>query len=110
MSFEVNATDPFRRKVKKLAKKHTSLKSDLAALITALGEKPTQGKHLGSNCYKIRLAITAKGKGNPVGQELLLWFVLSAKLLISWIFTIRCFSYRAVNQCSRLHASLPSNG
>ncbi len=70
MSFEVKATDPFRRKVKKLTKKHASLKGDLADLIASLGEYPTQGTHLGGNCYKIRLAITAKGKGKSGGARI----------------------------------------
>jgi hypothetical protein len=96
MSFEVKATDPFRRKVKKLTKKHASLKGDLAALIASLGENPTQGTPLEATVIKSDWRSRPKEKGNPVGDELLLWFVLSAKLLISWIFTIRCFSYRAV--------------
>lgn len=53
MSFEVIATGPFERKLKKLAKKYKSLKDDLRPIIEQLAENPTSGVPLGNNCYKI---------------------------------------------------------
>lgn len=71
MSFNVVATEPFERKLKKLAKKHKSLKADLTSVINQLAKTPELGKPLGKNCYKIRVAITSKGKGKSGGARLI---------------------------------------
>jgi hypothetical protein len=63
MSFNVIATSGFKRHAKRIAKKHRSLKTDIASLIDPLEEDPTQGAPLGKDCYKIRMAITSKRKG-----------------------------------------------
>jgi len=70
MRFDVIATDPFARKFKKLAKKYRSLKSDLLPIIEELAENPKLGTSLGKQCYKIRVAITSKGKGKSGGARL----------------------------------------
>jgi mRNA-degrading endonuclease RelE of RelBE toxin-antitoxin system len=70
MSYNVLATSFFERELKALAKKHRSLKKDLEALITKLEENPTTGTELGNHCYKIRLAITSKGKGKSGGARI----------------------------------------
>jgi len=62
MSYEVIATGPFERKIKRLSKKYKSLKTDLAPVITLLIQNPFQGTPLGKDCYKIRVAIASKGK------------------------------------------------
>jgi hypothetical protein len=66
MSFNIIATEPFERKLKRLAKKHKSLKADLTEIIEQLAEKPTMGTYIGKDCYKIRIAITSKGKSGGV--------------------------------------------
>lgn len=71
MSFEVIATNPFARKLKRMAKKYKSLKTDLAALIEQLAENPTMGTPLGKECYKIRVAILSKGKGKSGGARII---------------------------------------
>lgn len=71
MSFDVIATDSFDRKLKRLAKKHKSIGSDLLAVFEELEENPTLGTPLGKNCYKIRLAITSKGKGKSGGARII---------------------------------------
>lgn len=71
MSFNVIATDPFDKQVKKLGKKYQSLKNDLAPLFNSLEDNPQQGKSLGKHCYKIRLAIKSKGKGKSGGARLI---------------------------------------
>ncbi|NCU36755.1 hypothetical protein EOM75_12190 [Candidatus Falkowbacteria bacterium] len=63
MSFSIVVTDGFKKNAKSIAKKHRSLKSDLNKLIDSLEENPIQGEPLGKDCYKIRMAITSKGKG-----------------------------------------------
>jgi hypothetical protein len=71
MNFEIIVTDPFERKFKRLYKKFKSLKSDLKKLIESLLETPEQGIPLGKDCYKIRLAITSKGKGKSGGARVI---------------------------------------
>lgn len=60
-----------------MAKKYQSLKTDLALLFKSLEENPMQGTPLGKNCYKIRLAISSKGKGKSGGARVITNFVIS---------------------------------
>ena len=71
MSFNVVVTDGFKKHAKGIAKKHRSLKSDLNKLIDSLEENPTQGEPLGKDCYKVRMAITSKGKGKSGGSRVI---------------------------------------
>lgn len=71
MKYKIIATEPFGRKLKKLAKKHKSLKADLLKIIDELSENPTLGTPLGKECYKIRMAISSKGKGKSGGARLI---------------------------------------
>jgi len=50
MSFDVIATEPFERKIKRLAKKYKSLPSDLLPIIDELCENPTLGTAFGKDC------------------------------------------------------------
>ena len=77
MSYNIIAVPTFRKELKKLAKKYHSLKTDLAVLFESLEENPTQGTSLGRNCYKIRLAISSKGKGKSGGARLITNFVIA---------------------------------
>jgi mRNA-degrading endonuclease RelE of RelBE toxin-antitoxin system len=49
MSFNIIATEPFARKLKKLAKKYRSLKEDLLPLLNELETNPTLGIPLGKD-------------------------------------------------------------
>lgn len=71
MSFDVIATEPFERKLKRLAKKYKSLASDLASVIDDLIENPTLGTPIGKDCYKLRIAISSKGKGKSAGARMI---------------------------------------
>ncbi len=71
MSFKVIVTEPFERKLKKLAKKYKSLKSDITPVFNELKENPTIGTPLGKDCYKIRIRITSKGKGKSGGARII---------------------------------------
>ena len=71
MSFNVIATEPFERRLKKLSKKYKSIKSDLSIVVELLTENPTFGTPLGKGCYKIRTAITSKGKGKLGGARII---------------------------------------
>ena len=71
MNFNVVVTDGFKKHAKGIAKKHPSLKSDLDKLIDSLEKEPAQGEPLGKDCYKVRMAITSKGKGKSSGSRVI---------------------------------------
>ncbi|MEO8944818.1 MAG: hypothetical protein ABI297_09475 [Ginsengibacter sp.] len=75
MSFNIIAIPAFKKQLKRLVKKYPSLKKDLEFLFDLLEKNPTQGTSLGRNCYKIRLAITSKGKGKSGGARIITNFV-----------------------------------
>ena len=64
MSFNVIATEPFEKKVKKLAKKHKSLAADLAPIFEQLAKEPTIGTSLGKIVTKYVWQFLLKGKAN----------------------------------------------
>jgi mRNA-degrading endonuclease RelE of RelBE toxin-antitoxin system len=70
MSFNVIATSPFERKLKRLSKKYKSLPKDLLSIIEKLSEQPTLGTPLDKNCFKIRIAILQKVKAKAVEDDL----------------------------------------
>lgn len=71
MSYKIYITTPFEKELKKLSKKYPSLKDDFSKLVSSLKTNPKQGTPLGKNCYKIRLAITSKGKGKSGGSRVI---------------------------------------
>lgn len=77
MTYNVVTVASFRKAAKKLLKKYPSLKDDLAILGQHLSANPTIGTSLGNSCYKIRLAITSKGKGKSGGARVITHFHVS---------------------------------
>jgi hypothetical protein len=71
MSFKIIPTPPFERELKQLAKKYPSIKKDITALAQQLAQQPQMGTPLGHDCFKIRMAITAKGKGKSGGARVI---------------------------------------
>lgn len=71
MNYNVYTTDNFDNELKKLAKKYPSIKADFKTLADSLKENPKQGEPLGKQCYKIRLAISSKGKGKSGGSRII---------------------------------------
>lgn len=69
MSYKVKTLPYFDRQAKRLTRKFTSFKKDLAELFESLESDPTQGTALGNECYKIRVAIKSKGKGKSGGAR-----------------------------------------
>ena len=61
----------FAKEIKILAKKYRSIAKDFAQLLTDLQAKPIQGKSLGQDCYKIRMAISSKNKGKSGGARVI---------------------------------------
>jgi mRNA-degrading endonuclease RelE of RelBE toxin-antitoxin system len=71
MSYKLIPLENFEKNVKQLAKKYPSLQKDLEAFEISIIQNPIQGKSLGKDCYKIRLAIKSKGKGKSGGGRII---------------------------------------
>ena len=78
MSYKISTIPLFDKQAKRLAKKYPSIKTDLIALINSLETQPAQGVALGNSFYKIRLAITAKGKGKSGGARVITYLKVTA--------------------------------
>lgn len=79
MKFNVYYTPEFEKQLKRLSKKYKSLPKDLAVLVKQLEENSTTGTPLGNNCYKIRLAISSKGKGKSGGARVITCVIIADK-------------------------------
>jgi len=88
MSYKVETTNNFDREAKKLAKKYPSLKNDLALLFSELEINPTIGTHIGSNIYKIRIAIQSKSKGKYGGARVMSY----VKIIKQTVFLFSIYS------------------
>ncbi|MCC5916978.1 MAG: type II toxin-antitoxin system RelE/ParE family toxin [Cryomorphaceae bacterium] len=75
MNYEVIPTPDFKKHFKRLAKKYPSLKSDLAQLVDKLEQEPDSGVYLGHNLYKVRMAISSKGKGKSAGARIITYMI-----------------------------------
>ena len=71
MSYKIITTHTFVRELKRLAKKHRSIKTDVYKLGEQLEENPTMGDEVIEHCYKIRMAITSKNKGKSGGGRVI---------------------------------------
>jgi mRNA-degrading endonuclease RelE of RelBE toxin-antitoxin system len=81
MSYSVKTLAKFDKNLKKLAKKYPSLKAEFIDLVNSLKQDPQQGKPLGKNCYKIRLAVASKGSGKIGGARVITNLVISAHIV-----------------------------
>ncbi len=82
MSFSIRTIPQFDKDVKRLAKKYPSIKNDLAALALTLSENPFTGKEVFKNCYKIRMAISSKGKGKSGGARVITYVLVQDNTLL----------------------------
>ena len=76
MSYNIIPTPDFKKFFKRLYKKYPSLKADMVALIENLEVDYSIGTPLGSNLFKIRLAIESKNKGKSAGARVI-YFLLA---------------------------------
>ena len=81
MNCNVLTIPQFEKDVKRLAKKFKAIKKDLASLICALQEEPTQGTSLGHGLYKLRLANTSIPTGKSGGFRVITYFIDDEKNL-----------------------------
>ncbi|WP_028296678.1 type II toxin-antitoxin system RelE/ParE family toxin [Olivibacter sitiensis] len=82
MSYSVITIKSFDRQVKRLIKKYPSLKAELVNLVLLLKENAEYGVSLGNNCFKIRIAITSKGKGKSGGARIITNFYVQESTVI----------------------------
>lgn len=87
MSFKIVYTSSFEKDLKKLSSKYPSIKSDFKTLLLSLLENPAQGKALGNNCFKLRMAITSKGRGKSGGARI----ITCIKIINELIFLISIY-------------------
>lgn len=87
MSYSIETIPTFKKRFKKLAKKYPSLKSDLEVLAIELLNNPKLGDHLGNDFYKIRMAISSKGKGKSAGARV----ITHIKVIDSIIYLMTIF-------------------
>ncbi|MEO6683153.1 MAG: type II toxin-antitoxin system RelE/ParE family toxin [Ginsengibacter sp.] len=81
MSYNIYVLQLFEKQAKRLAKKYPSLKNDLGVLFEKLGDNPEQGTPLGKNFFKIRLAISSKGKGKAGGARVITYVKVTATVV-----------------------------
>jgi len=71
MNYKVVTIPPFDRQLKRLSKKFPSIKKDIENLGRELEINPTNGAEILPGCYKVRMAITSKGKGKSGGARII---------------------------------------
>ena len=81
MSYKIQLSDDFQRQAKRLIKKYPSLKKELEELRSSLLNNPLHGTPIGHHCYKIRLAISSKGKGKSGGARIITHIHISANII-----------------------------
>ena len=82
MSYSVVTIEPFDKELKRLAKKYSSLKHEIAQLFGQLETDPMTGTPIGRSCYKIRLAIASKGKGKSGGARIITHCAITATTVV----------------------------
>ena len=78
MNYRIILDPPFKKEVKRLAKKYPSLKKDLSALQDELLSNPQAGIDLGGGLRKVRMAIASKGRGKSHGARVVTFTVVVA--------------------------------
>lgn len=68
---EIKTIPPFERALKRLQKRYKSIATDYLALLEELKQNPFAGTDLGKGVRKVRMAISAKGKGKSHGARVI---------------------------------------
>lgn len=87
MSYKIYISENFDKNIKRLAKKYPSIKTDIIAFSDSLTKNPTQGISLGKDCYKVRMAISSKGKGKSGGSRI----ITCVKIVSTSIFLLSIY-------------------
>lgn len=81
MSFKVKTIPVFERQAKRLMKKFPSLKKEIQQLISELKTEPNKGVSIGHGCFKIRIAISSKGKGKSGGARIITYVLFKDQIV-----------------------------
>lgn len=81
MNYRIIPTHCFEKELKRLVKKFPSLKNEYSKLIGDIMKDPANGTFIGNNCYKIRLAISSKGKGKRGGARVISYLYIDNKTI-----------------------------
>jgi len=106
MSYNIIPTHRFEKELKRLAKKFPSLKNEFARLMVVLSVNPESGTFIGNNCYKIRLAISAKGKGKSGGARVITYLYIETETV--YLLTIYDKGEKADLKPNELHDMIES--
>ena len=79
MSLEFVPSDYFATELKRLAKRYRGLADDYEAFLASLKENPLQGTEIAPKIRKIRMPITAKGRGKSGGARIITYNALVAE-------------------------------
>ncbi len=79
MSYKIISSGQFDKELKQLAKKFPSLKKEYEELINEIEKNPFLGTSIGKGCYKIRIAISSKGKGKSGGARVITYVYVQGK-------------------------------
>ena len=79
MSLEFVPSDYFATELKRLAKRYRGLADDYEAFLDSLKENPLQGTETAPKIRKIRMPITAKGRGKSGGARIITYNALVAE-------------------------------
>ncbi len=71
MNYTIKVYQTFKRQFKRLNKRYKSLEADVDLLVENLLKDPCQGTDLGRCLRKVRMAISAKGKGKSGGARVI---------------------------------------
>lgn len=69
MSCTIEVSKPFKREFKRLMKKYRSIDKDLMKLCEEIRKNPFIGTDLGCGVRKVRMAVSAKSKGEKPRSE-----------------------------------------
>ena len=81
MNYRVKTLKSFEKQAKQFAKKYHSFTFEYEKLIDSLENNPFQGTSLGKSCYKIRMAISSKGKGKRGGARLITHIIVKNEIV-----------------------------
>ncbi|MDB5281644.1 MAG: hypothetical protein JWO06_719 [Bacteroidota bacterium] len=102
MDCEIIVTPNFKKEVKPLLKKYSSLRNELEVLLQQLLQNPTTGTQIGSGAYKIRLAVKSKGKGKSGGMRVITYVELSLAIEnLTQIFLLSIYDKSEVGSISK---------
>lgn len=79
MNLELVPSDYFAAELKRLAKRYRGFADDYEAFLDNLKENPLQGTEIAPHIRKIRMPITAKGRGKSGGARVITYNAIVAE-------------------------------